>query len=191
MTTVANKQARRRHPVLEPLAAINAGICRAGVGLAALLLMLMTAIVLTQIVFRYVLNDSLIWTEEVSKTMMVWAALLVAPWAYRTGANVRIEMFVDALPQGLRAGIDFVLNLLVVWIVIVFLGESFGLVERGMSIRTASLPLAIGWFYTIVPVAFAAMLLVGIEQVLRQLLGFRYPDEDFSVPGPETVVEGE
>lgn len=176
---------------LDWLAGLNERITVISRNLAGGLLIAMTAIVLLQIVYRYVLNDSLIWTEEVSKTMMVWTAFLVAPWAYRNGANVNIEMFVDELPQTLRRSLQLVLNLLVIWIVYVFLSESFGMVERGFSIRAASLPIQVGWFFFIVPVSFAAMLLVGIELLLRDLLALFNPRQTFEIPGSGEVVEGE
>ena len=177
--------------ILKLIAAVNERVSVGGRNLAGMLLMTMTAIVLTQIVFRYVLNDSLIWTEEVSKTMMVWAAFLVAPWAYRNSANVNIAIFTDELPVTLRRGLQLVLNLLVIWIIIVFGYESFGMVERGFSIRTASLPLQFGWFYLVVPVAFAAMLLVGIELLIRDTLTLLHPQEDFDIPGAGEIKEGE
>lgn len=176
---------------LDGLSAVNARLCVAACYVAGFLLMAMTAIVLLQIVFRYLLNDSLIWTEEVSKTMMVWAAFLIAPWAYRVGANVSIEMFVDALPARLRLLLHLALNFLVLWIICVFLMESFGFWSRGFAIRAASLPVQMGWFYSVVPFAFAAMLIVGIELLLRDVLTLLNPDEDFALPKLDTVVEGE
>ena len=148
---------------LAVLSRANEWICVAARNLAGGLMMAMTAIVLAQILFRYVLNDSLIWTEEVSKTMMVWTAFLVAPWAYRHGANVGIEMCI----------------------------ESVGMVERGFSIRAASMPVQVGWFFGVMPLAFAMILLVGIELVLRDLLGLAYSGDDFSVPGAGMPMEGE
>ena len=57
--------------VLRMLSAINEWTGITARNSAGMLLIAMMAIVLIQIVFRYVLNDSLIWTEEVSKTLMV------------------------------------------------------------------------------------------------------------------------
>ena len=188
MTNGGNKFTRK---AFAGLTAVNRPLCNAARNAAGALLMAMTAIVLLQIVFRYVLNDSLIWTEEVAKTMMVWAAFLVAPWAYRVSANVSIDMFVDALSARLRLLLHLALNLLVIWIVTVFLLESFGFWQRGFSIRTASLPMQMGWFYSVVPFAFAAMLLVGVELLFRDILSLLHPDEDFSIPAPDAVVQGE
>ena len=176
---------------LAVLSAVNAWISIAARNTAGMLLIAMTAIVLIQIVFRYVLNDSLIWTEEISKTMMVWGAFLVAPWAYRNGANVSIQMFTDELPVTLRRLLHLALNTLVVWIIVVFWSESFGMVERGFSIKAASLAVQVGWFFLVVPIAFGAMLLVGIELLIRDVLGLLHPREDFEVAGAGELVEGE
>lgn len=176
---------------LEWLANLNERICIVSRNTAGALLAAMTAIVLLQVVFRYVLNDSLIWTEEVSKTMMVWAAFLVAPWAYRHGANVGIDLLAEALPAKARRLLGMLLNALVLWIVAAFGWESLGLVERGFSIRAASLELPVGWFFTVLPFVFGAMLLVGVELLLRELLGVIYPLADFSIADAGVPMEGE
>lgn len=179
---------RKALGVLSP---VNERISIAARNTAGMLLIAMTGIVLIQIVFRYVLNDSLIWTEEVSKTMMVWGAFLIAPWAYRNSANVSIQMFTDELPLTFRKILHLALNLLVVWIIIVFWSESFGMVDRGFSIRAASLPVQVGWFFIIIPVAFGAMLLVGVELLIRDTLAILHPKEDFEIAGAGEIVEGE
>jgi TRAP-type C4-dicarboxylate transport system permease small subunit len=177
--------------VLGFLSVVNDWISVTARNTAGMLLIAMTAIVLIQIVFRYVLNDSLIWTEEVSKTMMVWGAFLVAPWAYRNGANVSIQMFADELPITLRRLLHLALNVLVIWVIVVFWSESFGMVERGFSIRAASLPVQVGWFFFVVPFAFGAMLLVGMELFIRDVLGLLHPQEDFEIADAGEFKEGE
>ena len=177
--------------VLRFFSTVNEWVSVTARNTAGLLLIAMTAIVLIQIVFRYVLNDSLIWTEEISKTMMVWGAFLVAPWAYRNGANVSIQMFADELPITLRRMLHLALNLLVIWVIVVFWSESFGMVGRGFSIRAASLPVQVGWFLVVVPFAFGAMLLVGIELLIRDVLGLLNPGEDFEIADAGEFVEGE
>ncbi len=176
---------------LGTLSAVNEWISMTARNTAGMLLIVMTAVVLTQIVFRYVLNDSLIWTEEVSKTMMVWGAFLIAPWAYRNGANVSIQMFADELPLTLRRLLHLALNVLVIWIIVVFWSESFGMVDRGFSIRAASLPVQVGWFFVVVPFAFGAMLLVGVELLIRDVLALLHPQEDFEIAGAGEIMEGE
>ena len=106
------------------LGRLNHAVAVAARSVAAVLLVIMTAIVLLQVFFRYGLNNSLSWTEELAKIMMVWMAFLVAPWALRQGVNVSIDMFVDALPRRLRLAFEVILQLLILWIVGVFFLES-------------------------------------------------------------------
>ncbi len=174
---------------LSRLARLNELLCNAARNIAGLLLLAMVVIVILQIVFRYVLNDSLSWTEEVSKTMMVWTAFLVAPWAYRVGANVRIEIFVDEFPDALRRFMSLALNLLVLWIVAVFLYESFGFWQRGQAVRSDSLPIQVSWFYTVVPVAFTLLLLVAVEQLMRDSLALLRPDEEIPSPHIDDIFD--
>ena len=176
--------------VLRMLSAINEWVGITARNSAGMLLIAMTAIILVQIVFRYVLNDSLIWTEEVSKTLMVWGAFLIAPWAYRNGANVSIQMFTDELPLTLQRLLHLALNLLVIWIIVVFWSESFGMIDRGFSIKAASLPVQVGWFFIVVPFAFGAMLLVGVELLIRDMLALLHPKEEFEIAGADEIMEG-
>jgi len=177
--------------VLTQLATVNEVLCGAARNLAGLLLVAMVVVVILQIVFRYVLNDSLIWTEELAKTMMVWTAFLVAPWAYRVGANVRIEIFIDEMPRAVRKSLELFLNLVVLWIVIVFLWESFGFWHRGLSVRADSLPIQVAWFYSVVPVVFFLMLLAGTELTLRNFLALMNPEEEFEIAHSNDVYEVE
>ena len=58
--------------VLLGLGSFNHMVAVAARTVAAILLVIMTAIVLLQVFFRYGLNNSLSWTEELAKIMMVW-----------------------------------------------------------------------------------------------------------------------
>ena len=167
---------------LSLLAKINEAICAAARNLAGLLLVAMLLVVVLQIVFRYVLNDSLIWSEEIAKAMMVWTAFLVAPWAYRVGANVRIELFITEMPPLFKNLLTLALNLMVFWIIVVFFWESIGFWQRGLMVRADSLPIQVAWFYSIVPVVFSMMVLVGAEQLLRNFLTLKHPGQDFDLP---------
>jgi TRAP-type transport system small permease protein len=170
------------------LARLNAPLARAGVGLAALLLALMLAMAVAQIASRALFGHSLDWAEESARVALVWSVLAVAPYAYRSGAHVAIMTFAEALPPRLLASTSVLLNLLVVWICAVLLRESFGLVERGLALEAATLPLRMAWIYAIVPVAFASMILVGVELLLRLVLLLRGRESGIVMEGVMPAV---
>jgi len=176
---------------LNRLAAANTLVCRLFKYTAGLLMLGMLVVVFLQVVFRYVLNDSLGWTEEISKTLMVWMAFLVAPASYRAGSNVSITIFYDALPVLSARLLSVLINCLVLWIVTVLFYYSFGFVQRGMYSIAASLPLETAWFYLVVPISLAALILVSIEQLLRDVLKVIYPTEIFTHQSDVNAVKSE
>ena len=137
----------------------------AGILLAAMLVM-----ILMQVFFRYVMNDSLTWTEELSKYAMVWVACLVAPWAYRENLNVSIEMFADALPVRLKQFSEMIITLLVMLISTMFFMYSIDFWLSGLSITASSVPLNLAVFYSCIPFMFVALFLVGLERLLLQII---------------------
>lgn len=159
--------------VADFLGRLNAPLARRGRDAASVLLAVMLAMALAQIVSRGLFDYSLGWAEELARVALVWSVLLVAPCAYRSGANVAIVSFVDALPPRLLLAVSILLNLLVVWILLVMLNESFAFWRRGLDMTAATLDLKMAWIYWIVPVSFAAMVLVGIELLVRLVLQLR------------------
>lgn len=152
-----------------PLGKVNLIIANGAKNLAAGLLALMLVMILAQVFFRYVLNDSLAWTEELSKFAMVWVACLVAPWAYRQHLNVSIQMFADALPALLRRITELLITLLVIAICGIFFVQSIEFWQSGLSINASSVHVKLAYFYSCAPFAFGSICLVGVERLIEQL----------------------
>jgi TRAP-type C4-dicarboxylate transport system permease small subunit len=168
--------------IFEGLGAINARIGRVGVFIGACMIALMTTIVICGVFFRYVLNNSITWAEDVSLIMMVTTAFLVAPYAYRSNANVAIEMISGMLQGRAARALRIAINLLVLWLLYRYFAESVGLVRRGWGIRVNTVPIAWAWPYMVVPASFAAMALVGIELILRDMWSIFTGRKDADLP---------
>ena len=100
---------------------VNDVTCWVGRQLAWLLVVLMTAAVLLQVFYRYVLVNPIGWSEELAIYSMIWMTFLVAPIAYRSGANVAIEVVRDLFVGRWQAALQIVLNLLVLVLLIIAL----------------------------------------------------------------------
>ena len=59
----------------------------------------MTLIVAIQVFFRYVLNNSLFWSEEVALLILVWLTFLGATVAYHRGAHPGMDEFIRHMPR--------------------------------------------------------------------------------------------
>jgi TRAP-type C4-dicarboxylate transport system permease small subunit len=151
------------------LGMFNFHVARYAKYLAGLLLAIMVAMILAQVFFRYVLNDSLAWTEELSKFAMVWIACLVSPWAYREHLNVSIDMFHEALPCLLKRIAEITITLLVMLICAIFFMQSLSFVMGGTTITASSVDVKLWVFYLCMPFAFGSLFLVAAEKLITQL----------------------
>jgi TRAP-type C4-dicarboxylate transport system permease small subunit len=167
-----------------PLGKLNYVLASVAKNLAGGLLALMLGMILAQVFFRYVLNDSLAWTEELAKFSMVWVACLVAPWAYRAHLNVSIQMFADALPAVLRRITELMITLLVIVICGIFFIQSLEFWQTGLSINASSVPIKLAYFYSCAPFAFGSICLVGLEKLIEQLC---LPLDHCFIPPQDTV----
>ncbi len=65
----------------------------------------LAVIVFLQFFTRYVLNDSLAWTEEIARYMLILAAFLGAITVTRKGGHIFLEFFYRYLSPGLAKGL--------------------------------------------------------------------------------------
>ncbi|TPW31002.1 TRAP transporter small permease subunit [Martelella alba] len=151
--------------------------------IAASALGVMVFVILTQVVFRYLLNDALSWTEELSRFLMLWMVGLMAPIAWRHGGFVSIDMLTRFLPQRLASLLSL---LLLVFSAILFaFAAKIGWAEVGgiggrFAMPALKVPGAFDFSVWIrVPraammaslaVGVTAMLSVSLELMLRQLV---------------------
>ena len=63
-------------------------------------------VILVAVFFRYVVNHSLFWSDEVVRYAFVWFTLLGAALVLRDRQHIRVEYFVEHMPSGLRRGVE-------------------------------------------------------------------------------------
>lgn len=64
--------------------------------------MFLVVLVFTQVFFRYVISQSLGWSEELSRYMLIWIAWISACYIMRSGKHIRIETLKNKLPKPIQ-----------------------------------------------------------------------------------------
>ena len=78
--------------------------------LATVTLALMTILISLQVLFRYVLNSPLAWTEELARYTFIWMTFIAGFVAAVRGEHVAITMLQDKFKGYARATIVFIAN---------------------------------------------------------------------------------
>lgn len=56
---------------------------------------IMATVLLLQVFYRYVLNDSLVWGWDIPRVCFIWAVMFAIPLGIRYNAHVGIELVID------------------------------------------------------------------------------------------------
>lgn len=132
-----------------------------------LLLIAMSFIVFANVVLRYTTGDSLIWGEEVSRHMMIWATFLGAGLVLRMGGHVAIDNLHKAVPTRAARLLRFVVAAVVVVFCLSMLVASTNYAYAMRFQTTPATGVSFSYIYAALPTGFALML-VHLAFIVRQ-----------------------
>lgn len=177
--------------LLRLLAGINTVILRVSRHIAWMALGLMVLVILTQVFFRYLLNQGLAWPDELARFLMLWMTALMAPSAFRWGGFVAIDMVAATLPRAVGPFLTLALYLISLTVIVVALtygwSHSMGF---GGQFNSGSLRIPLDWFggemvrvklrymYGSLLVGMVLLLMVNIELVLRSVVALVRPSAE-------------
>ena len=134
-------------------------------------LVLMTVLIACQVFWRYVLNDSISWTEPGSVMIMGWFIFLGAAVGIREGYHLSFDIIIHLLPDHVKMWMRSISDL----VVIAFGG---GMVVYGTQLAVNAAPnvlpsLGISGAFDFLPIVAGGVLVVlfSIERIARRLAG--------------------
>lgn len=126
-------------------------------GAVALAMGTMATIVSAEVFFRYVLNSSIYFSEELSRFCFIWTGFLGASLAVRGGGHIAVRVVVDRVPPAARGwmGGATKVSTLALLAVVTVTGTSV-LPDQWVQ-QTSTLGFSVFWFYLAVPVGALLM----------------------------------
>jgi TRAP-type C4-dicarboxylate transport system permease small subunit len=122
----------------------------------------MFVIVFVQVIFRYILNEPLPWSEELARYLMVWIASLGAVEAYGTGGHVGVNALVDNVPAVPRKLLRLLVHLVVAVLMVVILYQGFKLSAYLRDQVSPALEVPMTWPYLAIPAGATLLLLQAL-----------------------------
>jgi len=135
-------------------------------GLKALSVALLASyfvLVLLQVFFRYVLNESLFWAEELVRGLMVWGVMISSALVAASRGHIRVEALELMLPPAGRKAVVWISDALTIAFSLILLWAAVQLMDRSWLQRSPLLEVP---KYT---VYMALAIGAGIEALLMLL----------------------
>lgn len=147
----------------------SAGVNTLAKSMIIVFLAVMTTTTSLQIFFRYILNSSLSWPEELNVFLMAWVTFVGSSIALRNMEHIGIEMFVGMLPKPLSRVVNLCAKLAVVLFLIMLI--KYGLNVALISLDTSSSALVISMFWPRISLVVGGlmMLIQAIYLIMRDL----------------------
>jgi TRAP-type C4-dicarboxylate transport system permease small subunit len=101
------------------------------------ILVALVAVTFSQVVFRYLLQAPLAWSEELARFLLMWMASLSAAYAFKTRSHFALKFVVDRFTPSLQRAVSTFVTFLVVLFLVVFAYQSF---RFTMEVRNMSAP---------------------------------------------------
>jgi TRAP-type C4-dicarboxylate transport system permease small subunit len=111
------------------------------------------------------LNAPLIWTDELSRFLMVWIAVFGWILASRKRIHVRIRYFQDLLPPSAHRSAEIVFQLALTLFGVLVAWYGIGLVAKNLDLEATTLPISMAWMYVPMVLAGALTALQGASEV--------------------------
>jgi TRAP-type C4-dicarboxylate transport system permease small subunit len=117
----------------------------------------MTIIVFLQVLFRYVLNAPLDWSEELGSFAFVWMSLLGASIGLKRNEHPRLDLVVNFFPSKTQRLIAGLYNLAILFFLAILFIYGVKLTVSMKSQLTAAMEYSVSFVYAVLPVSAAIM----------------------------------
>ncbi|MEH6834158.1 MULTISPECIES: TRAP transporter small permease [Falsihalocynthiibacter] len=152
--------------------AITTGIiARLALWVAGIGLVLMTALIAAQVFWRYILNDSIIWTEPASVMIMGWFIFLGAAVGIREGYHLSFDVMLYMVSEKTKLFLYSLSDIVVSGFGIGMIWFGWQLAEKTAGNKLPSLGISGAFDFAPIVAGGALVTLFSFERVARRAAG--------------------
>ncbi len=126
----------------------------------------MLVLVMSQVVFRYVIQVSVPWTEEAARWFYAWQIFLGSTLAMRDRLHLQITVLLDRFSGRPRAVLDFLTALTGLGFLAGVIWGSLLMIRAVYPVQAGSFPVSTSYLYLSIPVGLIAMLALAARDIV-------------------------
>jgi len=142
--------------------------------LVILLAGIIVAIVTAEVTLRYLFSHSMIFTEELSRYLMVWIVFLGSALAIRDGSHIHIQILVKRLGPRMQQNVKLTSYALIIAFLVFITVEGLKILPRQLQQMCITIDISLFYFYLAIPVG-SILMIIFLLPIIRQTLAGKSP----------------
>ena len=142
--------------------------------LVILLAGIIVAIVTAEVTLRYLFSHSMIFTEELSRYLMVWIVFLGSALAIRDGSHIHIQILVKRLGPRMQQNVKLASYALIIAFLVFITVEGLKILPRQLQQMCITIDISLFYFYLAIPVG-SILMIIFLLPIIRQTLARKSP----------------
>lgn len=143
--------------------------------LMVFLLSLMSVLIGLQVFMRYVMNDSLTWSEELARYAFIWATYIGVACGIKRKSHIAVEALVERFNPFYRHVASIVANLLFIVFAVLVMKEGYALTVKIFNFgqQSSAMGLPMGWVYMAPVVGFGLAIIRLLQSIAAEVRAMR------------------
>ncbi len=133
------------------------------------LLFLLSLLLGVNVFYRYVLNDSIYWSNEVARYLLAYIVFLGSTMAHKSGVHIRIDIIFMHISQKSIKKIDKIISIFFILFWALVLYGSIKLFPLFMMQTTATLQIPYAVPFAALPISAVIWILYCFDDLLKKL----------------------
>jgi TRAP-type C4-dicarboxylate transport system permease small subunit len=123
-----------------------------------------------QVFFRFVLNHSLDWPEELARFTMIWSSMLAAVYVQLDRGHLSLDFFVGKLPRKAVLAMRILMNALLIFFMATVVASGIQEVYTLWDLKTGALRISRSIPYLAVPLSSALFIVATMILIFKDVM---------------------
>ena len=153
-------------------------------GIAALLLVTLFTVIITQVAARYVFDSPISGSEELSRFTFIWFTFIAASFVGARRKHITVQLFTGGKTGKLAAAAEIFAYLVMIAVSVGLVIGGAVMVHTMWDIASPGLEMPYRFVYSALPLGFV---LIGAHAVVNMVLAFKHPEQFAGTHDVETA----
>ncbi|MFA5527608.1 MAG: TRAP transporter small permease [Peptostreptococcales bacterium] len=137
------------------------------------LIAVMVIVVFLQVIFRFIIERSLAWSEEMARYLLIWVTFLGASIGMKRKSHIGVEVVVNLFSERIQVFIRIITNMIMMVFLVAVIIWSQRLLAIVSQQRSPAMEISMAIPYTAIVVSSALMALYILYNILLDIIEIR------------------